>query len=360
MDADGAVTAYTDRSFFAGEHVTNLVLTGNGHIDATGNAKDNCITGNAGNNRLDGGLGADALEGGAGNDTYLVDHAGDRVIEAEGAGLDTVIASVFHQLADHVENLVLTGSADLHGTGNVLDNYLTGNAGNNVLDGGLGRDTLAGGLGDDTYIIDDLDDLVIEYADSGHDTVSSWVSYVLADHVEDLVLTGTSAAHGTGNGLNNRITGNAASNRLDGGKGNDVLDGGAGNDTLTGGEGRDILIGGAGRDQLTGGLDADHFTFRSAADTAPSATQRDVITDFDRAQSDRIDLSGIDANLHLAGDQGFRFLGTGSFSKKAGELRYEHSKNVTLVHGDTNGDGIAHFSIELSRKISLIADDFML
>lgn len=360
VDVDGTVTAFLDRSFVAAEHVKNIVLTGSGDIDATGNAKDNRITGNAGNNRIDGGLGADLMEGGAGSDTYVVDNAGDRIIETAGGGIDTVIASVFHKLADHVENLVLTGSADLNGTGNALDNHLTGNAGNNLLDGGLGRDTLSGGLGDDTYIIDNLDDLVIEYADSGHDTVRSSVSHVLGDHVEDLVLTGTAAIAGTGNGLDNRITGNAGNNRLDGGKGNDLLDGGAGSDTLFGGEGRDILIGGAGRDHLTGGLGADHFTFRSAAETGPSASQRDLITDFDRTQGDKVDLAAIDANINLAGDQGFRFLGTAGFSKRAGELRYEYSKNVTLVHGDTNGDGIADFTIEFSRKIALNADDFLL
>lgn len=360
VDADGTVTAFLDRSFTAGDHVKNLVLTGNGHIDATGNAQDNRITGNSGNNRLDGGLGADTLEGGAGNDTYVVDNAGDVVTEAAGGGTDTVLASVSHALSDHVENLVLTGTANLDGTGNALNNQLTGNSGSNILDGGFGRDTMSGGLGDDTYIVDDIGDLVIEHVDSGHDTVQSSISYALTDHVEDLLLIGSGHINGTGNALGNRMTGNAGNNRLDGGKGNDLLDGGTGNDVLIGGEGNDRLVGGFGKDDLTGGLGADHFIFRSAADTGPTSAQRDVVRDFDRSQGDRIDLSAIDANLHLPGDQAFRFVGAAGFSKTAGELRFEHSKNITLVHGDTNGDGIADFSIEFSRKFALIADDFLL
>jgi serralysin len=358
--ADGTVTAFFDWSFTAQDHVKNLVLTGSGHINATGNGQDNRITGNAGDNRLDGSFGADTMEGGAGNDIYVVDSIGDRTIEAAEGGVDAVSASVSYALADHVENLILTGSDHLDGIGNALNNHLAGNNGNNILDGGVGRDTMAGGLGDDVYIVEHSGDAVIEHADSGHDTVRSSLSYTLTDHVEDLVLTGTAAVNGAGNGLANRIMGNAAGNRLDGGKGNDILDGGAGNDVLLGGEGNDKLIGGLGRDELTGGLGADHFVFRSEAQSTPSALQRDVIADFERLHGDRIDLSAIDANRHLAGDQSFTFVGTSGFSKTPGELRYEYSKNVTLIHGDTNGDGVADFSIELSRKVVLGATDFML
>ncbi|SCY88907.1 family 16 glycosylhydrolase [Paracoccus tibetensis] len=360
MDEDGNVTASFDRSFVAADHVKNVALSGSGHINATGNAQDNRVTGNSGNNVLDGGVGADTMEGGLGNDTYIVDNVADLVIEAAGGGTDTVRAGVSYVLGAHVENLILTGTADLDGTGNALNNHLTGNGGNNVLDGGLGADTMTGGAGDDTYVVDNIGDRVIEQAGGGSDAVLAWIAYALTDHVEDLILTGTSHINGSGNTLDNRITGNAGNNRLDGGRGNDTLDGGAGNDSLTGGEGNDRLSGGLGKDELTGGLGADHFVFRSAAETGPTAAQRDVITDFNRAQGDRIDLSEIDAIAGLAGDQAFRFIATAGFSKTSGELRYEHNKNVTLVHGDTDGDGIADFTIELSSKIALVVDDFIL
>ncbi|WP_410219198.1 M10 family metallopeptidase C-terminal domain-containing protein, partial [Paracoccus sp. (in: a-proteobacteria)] len=98
----------------------------------------------------------------------------------------------------------------------------------------------------------------------------------------------------------------------------------------------------------------------STADSGPTAAARDVITDFNRSQGDKIDLSAIDANLLLSGDQAFRFVGTAGFSGAAGELRYEYSKNVTLIHADTTGDGAADFTIELSRKTVLLEDDFIL
>jgi Ca2+-binding RTX toxin-like protein len=108
------------------------------------------LWGHDGNDRLCGDAGADRMWGGRGNDTYDVDSRDDRVYESRGQGIDTVKASVSYSLAGtHVEKLVLTGSADLSGTGNGLDNTLTGNGGNNALKGGAGHDVLKGGAGDD-------------------------------------------------------------------------------------------------------------------------------------------------------------------------------------------------------------------
>jgi Ca2+-binding RTX toxin-like protein len=211
-------------------NVENLVLTGAGNIDGTGNELANDLTGNAGRNLLDGGAGADALSGGEGSDTYIVDHEGDMVVERAGEGIDTVHASVSYALGADVEDLVLTGSSDIGGIGNKLTNAITGNAGNNLLDGGDGADQLAGRLGHDTYIVDDANDGVIEALDEGIDTVRASVSHALADNVENLVLTGAGNSDGTGNYLANIIGGNGADNRLEGGGGDDRLDGGAGQD----------------------------------------------------------------------------------------------------------------------------------
>ena len=83
---------------------------------------------------------------------------------------------------------------------------------------------------------------------------------------------------------NDIIFGQGGDDYIDGGKGNDILLGGTGNDTLLGGEGNDILIGGKGNDILTGGSGADTFVWKSGD------TGKDVITDFQASEGDRIDL----------------------------------------------------------------------
>jgi trimeric autotransporter adhesin len=258
-------SAGTDRiessvSYALPDNVENLTLTGSNSINGTGNALSNTIVGNAaantlvggaGNDTLNGGAGADSMVGGLGNDTYVVDSADDTVTELAGEGTDMVQSSISYTLGTNLENLTLTGTAAINGTGNALNNALTGNAaanvlsggaGNDTLNGGAGADTLIGGLGNDTYTVDDLGDIVTELAGEGTDTVKSSISYTLGANLENLTLTGTEAINGTGNGLNNVLTGNAAANVLIGHEGNDTLNGGAGADTLIGGVGNDTYV----------------------------------------------------------------------------------------------------------------------
>lgn len=212
-------------------HVENLTLIGINAIDATGNELDNVLVGNSAANVLDGGAGVDVMRGGRGNDTYIVDNASDSVIENASEGTDTVLASVSYTLSANVENLTLTGTADLSATGNELDNSLFGNAGSNTLDGAAGADVMVGGAGDDIYLVDNADDTVVEVADEGVETVLASVSYVLSANVENMILTGSAAIDATGNDLANTLIGNAGANRLDGRAGADVMAGGAGDDT---------------------------------------------------------------------------------------------------------------------------------
>ena len=215
-------------------NVENLTLTGSTAINGTGNALDNVLDGSTN-------TAVNTLTGGAGNDTYIVG-TGDLVSEAASAGTDTVLAAVNHTLATNVENLTLTGTSAITGTGNTLNNVLTGNTGNNTLSGGTGTDTMLGGLGNDIYVVDNTADVVTENTGEGTDLVQSSVTYTIGADVENLTLTTTTAINGTGNTMDNVLTG---------GTGNNTLTGGGGNDTINGGGGVDTMIGGTGNDSYT-------------------------------------------------------------------------------------------------------------
>src|SRR5204863_1067989 len=146
-------------------------------------------------------------------DTYYVAQLGDQVIEQAHEGNDKVISSLSYTLPDNVENLELTGTANLLGYRNSLSNKLIGNSGANqlvgydgddLLDGREGADVMIGGAGDDSYFLDTQGyrvvvgtgifahyeyvpgDQVIEKTDEGNDTVNVSFSYQLGDNLENL------------------------------------------------------------------------------------------------------------------------------------------------------------------------------
>ncbi|EGF93682.1 hemolysin-type calcium-binding repeat 2 copies family protein [Asticcacaulis biprosthecium C19] len=247
-------------SWTLGTDLEQLVLTGAAAIDGTGNGLSNVLTGNDARNVLTGGLG---------NDTYYIQNETDRVVELHFEGEDTVISSVSYSLFGRaVETLLLTGTGNLNGTGNSLNNTLTGTDGNNVLDGGTGGDLMSGGLGNDTYYVDNFYDNVAELHLQGNDTVYASVTYSFFGRAaEVLILTGAGNINGTGNSLVNTLIGNSGAN---------VLDGAGGNDNLTGGAGADVFL----------------FSAGSRADT---------VTDFNAADNDSLNVNAYTGGVANAG-----------------------------------------------------------
>lgn len=281
---------------FEGWGGNDRMFGGGGNDTLLGGDGNDTIQGGVGNDILNGGAGRDHMTGGQGNDIYIVT-AGDLTVEQANGGIDQVNSAISWSLSTHIENLTLTGSAHSAGNGNGLANNINGNAGNNVLNGGAGSDRVLGGSGNDT---------------------------------------------------------------LNGGDGNDVINGGIGNDLLNGGIGNDRIIGSPGADRMAGGAGADSFVFTALSDSTVSTAGRDTISDFSRAQHDRIDLSALDANARVAGNQAFRYLGDSAFTGQAGELSARNVSGGTLISGDVNGDRIADFALLLDDRMSLGADSFIL
>ncbi|WP_165616413.1 calcium-binding protein [Methylorubrum salsuginis] len=348
-------------------NVLNLVLTGKGSINGTGNALDNVITGNAARNMLNGEAGNDRLIGGGGNDSlrggdgkdHLFGDAGDDFLFGGigddwmdgGAGKDWLLGEAGNDRlyggadADKLSG----GDGNDHLYGGAGTDELRGGVGNDWLDGGAGADVMNGGSGSNTYIVDDVGDKVEDYS-SGNNEISTVIARVSYDafenrHIDNITLIGKDQIGAIGNEQDNVITGNAAVN---------VLQGWGGNDTL---------IGGAGADRLFGGAGHDSFVFKALSDSPGGRAGHDIIGDqYDSfTRGDRIDLRAIDANTKLAGDQAFTLVK--AFGGHAGELQVTKIKGSTdhvLVSADVNGDAKADFAVEVFTKIQLQAGDFLL
>ena len=362
---EGFDTVHSTVSYTLSENVEDLYLDGNVAINGTGNIAGNWIHGNEAANTLDDGgsapsmptigdIAADTLSGGKGNDVYIVHSVSTQVIgETNVGGVDTVQSYVNFTLPKNVENLTFTGILNASGKGNNLANVMIGNDGNNTLDGGAGADALIGNGGDDLYIIDRTTDVVTESSGQGTDTVQSIVTYMLPENVENLNLMGLATISGTGNTDANIIMGNDAANALNGGAGNDGLIGKNGNDILIGGAGSDTLIGGVGVDTLTGGTDADRFIFESLTDMG-TATRRDVITDFNHSEGDKIDLSGLITGTFIS-------KGTSAFDA-INQIHWSFYGSIgtyyAVVQGNVSGDFAPEFEIKLTGVTALTDTDF--
>ncbi|MEH6825141.1 MAG: calcium-binding protein, partial [Motiliproteus sp.] len=366
-------------SYALDANVENLVMTGY-QSTATGNDLDNSISTTYGSTNshdvLDGGAGADTMAGYYGNDTYYVDNAGDTVVENANQGTDTAIASVDYALGDNVENLTLSGTAGLNGTGNASANLLVGNAGSNVLtglagddtlNGQQGADTMSGGTGNDTYYVDNAGDVVTENANEGTDTVNTGVDYALDANVENAVLNASDITV-TGNALDNHYTVNSNATTstiveaaaggtdtvtvqghykgyaLDANVENLVMTGyqttATGNDldnsisTTYGSTGsHDVLDGGAGADTMAGYYGNDTYYVDNAGDTVVENANQGtdtVIASVDYALGDNVE------NLTLSGTAGLNGTGNASANVLVGNAG---SNVLTGLAGDDTLNG---------------------
>jgi Ca2+-binding RTX toxin-like protein len=280
----------------------------------TGNKGMNTIYGHGGDDTLSGGddLSIDTLYGGEGDDTFRVYSNSDRVRENVGEGFDRVLASRDFTLFPSAEIEMLTTSSSTGKdpivlTGNAFKQTIIGNAGNNVLNSGGGGDTLRGLGGDDFYHVNN-DDLVIETANGGNDTVNAHSNYVLAAdaHVEVLQSNdpgGTFARDLTGNAFAQTIIGGAGANRLhDGGPGAaDVLRGLGGDDTYV------IYNAGAVIEETTG----NDRVMAGVSYTLKAGVAIEMLTTTSGSGKGAINLTGNAFSQEIVGNAGDSLLSSG-------------------------------------------------
>jgi Ca2+-binding RTX toxin-like protein len=243
-----------------------------------------------------------------------------------------------------------------------------------ILNGNTGIDRTFGGNGNDRIIDDDFVNFDIHNGGAGIDTID-YSPVIFGAGLVTINLTAglTSVTGGNietilnfenveGSQGSETIIGSAASNLLDGNSGNDTIDGASGNDTIDGASGNDTLIGRLGTDRMTDGLGNDIYRYFSVTESNPGVGIRDILTDFTQV-SDDIDLSPIDSNLSIPGNQAFDFIGVAAFNGGGnGQVRYFQSGGNTIIQVDRQGDGdiIAEMEIQLTGLIPLAATDFFL
>ena len=353
-----------------------------GFENVVGSYYDDVIEGSTGKNVIDGGLG---------NDTVSYRTSSNSVALNLSLGWGQ-IGDAFQDTYISIENIIGTEHASGDGlTGDNNNNRIEGLGGNDVIYGLGGDDTLLGGEGTDWIEGGDGNDYVsggegANHLDGGDgiDTLDLNPSYggigaigpgvtvdMVAGTVDGLDQDGTTIANfewvrGTsfddtllGDGAVNILQGFGNNDQINGRGGGDFLDGGDGRDTVNGGSGDDFISGGRSRDTLIGGGDSDVFVYAKLSDSGTSRATRDIIRDF-ATGTDHIELSNLDADTGLAGDQAFSFIGDSAFSGVAGELRAEFDGTNTLISADVNGDAAADFQILLTGGVALTGGDFIL
>lgn len=372
----------------AGNTGMNVIDGGDGADSLYGNQGHDVLRGGSGNDYLDGSFGLDSLyggegndllrgladndslDGGVGNDVLLGDAGGDALSGGSigrtgaGGGIDsasyaTAKAGVAASLSNPAAN---TGDAAGDSyfsienlSGSAFDDTLTGNFGSNTIQGGDGIDHLFGMNGDDVLLgslgLVGSADVDTDFFDGGDGIDAASYKFAAAGVTADLAdqFANTGAATDdryvsiedlTGSGFGDILRGDNLANRLDGGAGNDTLAAGAGADTLTGKAG------------------ADRFDFNRITDSGPGAATRDTVGDFQQGR-DLLDLSTIDANTMIGGNQTFNFIGAAAFNAP-GQVRAVQAGSNTIVQVSNDGDINPDMAIILTGVIMLSSGDFLL
>jgi Ca2+-binding RTX toxin-like protein len=330
--------------------------------------------------RINGTSGPDTRHGTIDNDE-IYGFGGDDHLYG-GDGVDSIFGG------DDNDHLYGEGNTD-YLWGQDGNDYLYGGGGNyyDFLDGGNGDDHLYGGDGGDRLEGGDGNDWL--HGGDGADTLDG------GDEVHLLPYDGDTAAYGdsdamvfvslaTGRGFNgdaegdglvdienlsgsrfgDLLVGDDGNNALSGLGGDDTLWGGQGADDLKGGEGNDTLDGGGnpavdpwgyyirGRDVLTGDLGADKFVFSSIEDIGNSTIlfhAADLITDFNRAQGDQINLHAIDAD-EAPGNQDFStdLVPEGVAFARPRQISWLHDHGETWITLNTDADSAAEATIRMT------------
>ena len=282
-------------NFILGNGAANVLHGGNGNDILVGGAGNDVLFGGNGDDRLEGGAGLDVLHGGAGDDHYTIDSTAELDPSELDPGNDTVIATGHYALGPNQENITFYDLDPAHpethaGDGNSLDNVIIGGPLSDVLQGfggndrlddggpnlGFGHDQLVGGEGDDIYVIHNDGVIESDQPDPGdRDQVQSYITYTLTPQQEELVLQGTQAHDGYGNGGANLIIGNSAANILHGNDGADRIVGGGGADRLFGDDGNDTLSYEASAVRIDGGAGNGDALFVTGA-TSETHTNFDL------------------------------------------------------------------------------------
>lgn len=245
---------------------------------------------------------------------------------------------------------------------------IVGGGGHDIIVGGAGNDSVSGGSGTDTMLFyEDVDTFInlnaaLPNANKaiqtglGTDTFTSVEAFWTAGGDDGLIGNDQANTFLAGGG-DDGLYGYGGSDWLNGGDGDDTLSGGNGADTVEGADGDDTVVGGSGNDFVWGGDDLDTLTGGSGADdfafgdgeSGVGAGNRDLITDFSKADGDDIDLSAF-GNLDFIGQDTF---------DAPDQVRYFHDNGDTIIRINTVGNGNAEMEIQLDGVINLAAGDFI-